>query len=217
MSPETACPLCASSGISCFESGRDLKRYARCDACDFIWMLPESRLKAEAERAQYSQHQNDPGDPNYRAFLGRLWEPLKGRLVPGACGLDYGSGPGPTLHLMAQESGFGCKHYDPYFNRDDSVFGQRYDFITCSETAEHFYHPEQEFKKLTSLLKPGGWLGIMTSRYHDGLDFDTWHYRNDPTHVAFYSDRSFEFIARHHGFDDPGFVSESVVILRKRS
>lgn len=211
------CPLCLGPGRYFHSDEARGWRYRICDKCDLIWLDPKDRLRLNAEHAHYEQHNNKPEDPNYRAFLGRLWEPLKHRLLPGARGLDYGSGPGPTLHLMAQESGFSCEHYDPFFHRDDSVFEQRYDFITCSEAAEHFYHPHQEFKKLANLLKPDGWLGVMTRRYHTGLDFVTWHYRNDPTHVAFYSDRSFKFIARQYGFDDPEFLSESVVVLRKRS
>jgi len=35
------------------------------------------------------------------------------------------------------------------------------DFITCTEVAEHFHRPADEFRRLDALLKPGGWLALM--------------------------------------------------------
>ncbi|MEO0511170.1 MAG: class I SAM-dependent methyltransferase [Verrucomicrobiota bacterium] len=169
----------------------------------------------DEEREHYGTHQNNPTDSGYRAFLCRLWEPLSKRLSYDAAGLDYGSGPGPTLHLIAQESGFECTHYDPFFHPDTAALEKRYDFITCSETAEHFHKPAVEFKRLYSLLKPDGLLGIMTSMRNENNDFASWHYRYDPTHVAFYSKRCFEFIGEQFKFNSVDFPARNVVILKR--
>jgi len=48
---------------------------------------------------------NSPDDPRYRAFLSRLFIPLNERIAPESCGLDFGSGPGPTLSVMFEEQG----------------------------------------------------------------------------------------------------------------
>ena len=47
-------------------------------------------------------HNNNPYDSEYRKFLSKIIEPLIDKIIPGAKGLDYGSGPGPTLSLMLE-------------------------------------------------------------------------------------------------------------------
>ncbi len=210
----TICPLCSGPGRFFYADSKRGYDYLHCECCELVWLDPKCYVSREAEQAHYAKHENDPNDAGYRNFLNRLWEPLKAKLPSGACGLDYGSGPGPTLHLMAQEDGFDCAHYDPCFHPDKSVFGQQYDFITCSETAEHFHDPANEFRQLKSLLNPGGWLGIMTSRRMPDTDFANWHYRREITHVMFYADNSLSHLATALGFSSPIFVSNSVVLLQ---
>jgi hypothetical protein len=50
---------------------------------------PAEHLDPGEERARYDEHENDPHDPAYRAFLERVAAPLAERLEPGARGLDY--------------------------------------------------------------------------------------------------------------------------------
>lgn len=208
------CPLCSSPGRFFYKDSKSQHRYFCCDFCDLAWLGRDYYLSREAEREHYSQHQNDPNDMRYRAFLNKLWEPLKSKLQPGVSGLDYGSGPGPTLHRMAEENGFHCLHYDPCFHPDKFVFGQQYDFITCSETAEHFHDPKSEFQQLRALLKPNAWLGVMTSRRTFDTDFANWHYRRERTHVMFYGETSFKVLADQHQFRPPEFPSSNVCLLQ---
>ena len=176
-------------------------------------MRSEDRLDAVAERRRYDTHQNDPNDSGYRGFLGRLAEPLIERLKAGSEGLDYGSGPGPTLSAMLKEKGFPMTIYDPFFASDKAVLGRTYDFITCSETAEHFFQPDVEFGRLDGLLNPGGWLAVMTEIL-EGQVFDTWRYVRDATHVAFYRSRTMEWIAANFGWSMEYPVS-NVILFRK--
>ena len=94
-----------------------------------------------------------------------------------------------------EEGGYIIDLYDPYFFPDVSCLNKKYDFITCTETVEHFYSPNKEFHTLNSLLEVGGWLGIMTNFYDDSINFNDWYYRKDPTHVVFYTEETFKFIA----------------------
>lgn len=159
-------------------------------------------------------HENNPADPAYRQFLSRLLDPMLMRLPAGASGLDFGSGPGPTLSVMLEELGYRTRIYDPFYAPDDAVFDLQYDFITATEVAEHLYQPGNVLNRLWSLLRPGGLLGIMTSRVDDVQDFAGWHYKNDPTHVVFFSKRSFEWLADRWK-TQPEFPRDNVVILQK--
>lgn len=207
------CPLCGTGGTAAFARVGD-DRYHRCDRCALVFVDPSGRLDAERERERYETHENDPGDPRYRAFLDRLAVPLVERLDPGARGLDYGSGPGPTLSVMLGERGFPTDIYDPFFAPDTKVLDGAYDFVTCTETAEHFFEPGREFARFDALLRPGGWLGLMTGLLTEDIDFETWWYVRDPTHVAFYAPATLRWIADRFAWhlETP---AENVALFRK--
>lgn len=197
MVPDTTvkCPLCLTSeGIHFYE---DHRTYYRCPTCQLVFVSSEQYLSAQAEKAIYDQHENSPLDPGYRRFLGRLFEPLSQRLTRNSHGLDFGSGPGPTLSVMFTEAGHTMDIYDPFYAPDTTPFKKQYDFITATEVLEHLHHPRRELDQLWSCLKPNGSLGIMTKRVIDQEAFSTWHYKNDPTHVCFYSIETFQWLADH--------------------
>lgn len=156
---------------------------------------------ADAEAAQYRLHRNDVNDPGYRRFLAKLVDPLAHRLPAGAHGLDYGCGPGPVGAVMLRERGFAVAEFDPVFAPEQALLNRQYDFILCSEVFEHFHRPAQEIARLDGLLKPGGWLGVMTGFERPEQDFATWHYRRDPTHVVFYREATLRWIAAERGWE----------------
>ncbi|WP_435541206.1 class I SAM-dependent methyltransferase [Azospirillum sp. ST 5-10] len=189
-----SCPLCASLATTPFVTagGRD---YRRCPACRLTFLEPAQRPDAAAERAEYALHRNDPADPRYRRFLGRATEPLLAHLAPGAEGLDYGCGPGPAVAAMLGERGFAVRNYDPFFAPDAAALERTYDFIVCTEVAEHFHRPGAEFARLDRLLRPGGRLALMTGVLHDDTAFAGWPYRREASHVVFYRPETLAWIA----------------------
>lgn len=193
-----ACPVCAASADHfLLVAGRD---YFHCPACQARFLDPAQRLLRDAERAHYLHHENDAADPRYRRFLAKLAEPLMARLAPSSQGLDYGCGPGPALAAMLHEAGHDVALYDPFFAPDPAPLRGTYDFVTCTEVAEHFHHPEQEFDRLRRLVRPGGWLAIMTCFQTEDARFADWHYRKDPTHVVFYREETFRHLAAAWGW-----------------
>ncbi len=193
------CPLCGKQAS--FFSENTARHFFRCGECGLVFLDPCQRLTRDEELKRYQFHQNDPQDLNYRKYLNQLAEPLVECLPAGACGLDYGCGPGPTLSKMLEERGFNMQVYDPYFASETDVLTQTYDFITCSEAAEHFFNPRREFDRFDVMLKPGGWLGVLTQRLKSGESFANWHYVKDPTHVSFYSEETMRWIAEHYHWE----------------
>ncbi|MGF1630340.1 MAG: class I SAM-dependent methyltransferase [Kiloniellaceae bacterium] len=189
-----SCPVCRGPAAEHFlrVEARD---YWRCSDCQARFLDPGQLPQREDELSHYLQHDNDPDDPGYRGFLAKLADPLLERLGPGRCGLDYGCGPGPALATMLREAGHSVALYDPFFHPDPAPLQRTYDFIACSETAEHFHDPAREFDCLDCLLRPGGWLAVMTCFQRDDARFADWHYRRDPTHVVFYREATFRRIA----------------------
>lgn len=188
------CPLCVGSESSALDEIQG-RRFYSCVACGLVHVSPSDWLTPEAERAHYQLHENDPADVRYRRFLDRLAVPLLTHLQPGMVGLDYGSGPGPTLPIMLQERGFDMAVYDPFFSPDPRVLDGRYDFVTCTEVAEHFFSPRREFTRFTQLLRPGGVLAVMTEVLDENRVFSQWSYARDPTHVCFYREMTLTWLA----------------------
>jgi len=179
----------------------DERDYWRCPACLATFLDPSQLPSAEIELAQYKLHRNDPNDAGYRIFLDRVAQPLLTRLTAGSRGLDFGCGPGPVLAAMLRDAGHNVALFDPFFCPDPAVLNDTYDFITCTEVAEHFHHPAQSFNQLNGLLKPGGWLAVMTTLQVDDAGFANWYYRRDPTHVVFYRQATLQTIAQRFGWD----------------
>ena len=213
------CPLCGDARSQHFHeqvvpAGSGSRRtFRRCVACSLVFVPRRFHLSRADERTVYEQHENDSGDAGYRQFLSRLFDPLRARVNDGASGLDFGCGPGPTLSAMFRESGVKCADYDPFFANDQRVFNERYDFIASSEVFEHLAQPGEVLTRLLTMLKPQGWLGVMTKRVSTPSAFPDWHYVRDPTHVSFFSDQTFAWIAQHFGMT-AHTISADVVLLQ---
>lgn len=188
------CPLCGASGAISFHTDRQ-RDYFRCPECALVFVPPSQFLSPDEEKSRYELHENDPSNEGYRRFLSRLFTPLSERLEPRSHGLDFGSGPGPTLSRMFEEAGHTMDIYDPFYAPNPHVFERQYDFITASEVVEHLHRPREELDRLWSMLKPCGWLGIMTKRVTDVAAFTRWRYKNDDTHVIFFSRATFAWLA----------------------
>ncbi len=176
-----------------------LRSYLQCLYCALVFVPPGDRPSLARERAEYDLHQNAIDDPAYRRFLSRLADPLLQRLPAGARGLDFGCGPGPALAAMLEEAGHRVALYDPYYRPDAGVLVPGYDFICATEVVEHLHRPGEELARLWRLLAPGGVLGIMTKLVRDRSAFTGWHYKNDITHVCFFSRRTWAWWADAHG------------------
>ena len=214
----TACPLCLSHEIVHYyqQEYQDQHRdYMQCELCNLIFVPPQQHLNHQEEKQVYDFHENSPQDLGYRQFLNKLLQPLADKLPNNATGLDFGCGPGPTIKPMLEELGYHVTNYDIYYHNHPEVLTQQYDFVTCTEAIEHFANPRQELAVLDKLLVTNGYLGIMTKRPTTLEAFKKWHYKNDPTHISFFSEATFRWIANwlNYTLEFPG---DDTVILRKQ-
>ena len=222
-----ACPLCCAPDSELFwrepatrrRRGRyvarkNVREYRYCSVCDLVFVPTAYLLDAEAEARIYAEHQNSPTDQGYRRFLSRLMNPMLERLHPGDKGLDFGSGPGPTLSQMFAEHGFGMQIYDPLYAPGTEVLNRTYLFVTCTEVLEHMYSPHQSLKLLWDLVEPGGMLGVMTSMRPGMETFKTWRYKDDFTHVRFYSSHTMQWLAQRWGARLEFVASDAMLFTR---
>ncbi|MGD8173737.1 class I SAM-dependent methyltransferase [Vibrio sp. TRT 21S02] len=207
------CPLCRAQESQFYFEDKH-REYLQCQCCELVFVNPSQRLDAKAEKAHYDLHENDPSDLGYRRFLSRIADPLIQRIAANSHGLDFGCGPGPTLSLMLQEQGHNVALYDIYYHPDTSVLETTYDFMTATEVIEHLYQPDIVWQQWLNLVKPGGWIGLMTKMVIDVEAFARWHYKNDLTHVVFFSRATFEYLAERDQLELE-FIGKDVILLRK--
>jgi pseudouridine kinase len=189
-------------------------------------------LDEEAERKRYSLHENSLENAGYRAYL----EAFLGSVLtfPSIVEagfdyswkvFDYGSGPEPALVTLMREKGLDARGWDPFFAKDTECFPGGADLVTCLEVAEHFKAPESDFARLSASVRIGGFAAIGTRLVDtlwspgvgDQSPFRSWWYRQDPTHVSFYSKKALALLAAESGLVYLGEAGPHVFVFRKET
>lgn len=207
------CPLCNRPKPKFYY--QDKKReYYQCGQCALVFVAKKYYLSAELEKAEYDKHDNQTDDLGYRRFLSRTLAPLLKRFKTAQLGLDFGCGQGAVLSKMAAEQGFIVNNYDLFYYPNPAPLQQTYNFITLTEVLEHIAKPNTLLPQLLERLEPNGILAIMTKRVLDVQAFGRWHYKNDPTHICFYSEQTFMWLADTYALKVE-FIGADVVFLTK--
>ncbi len=221
------CPLCSNPAINFFTQtekvnwqlyGKDPHqekelKFFQCQTCELVFKDAKVHLSPILEKERYLQHNNLFGDEKYEKFLSQVVDSLVPKLAPNAEGLDYGCGSAAVMGELFQRKGYACDSYDPLFKNETRLLEKQYDFVSACEVVEHFYSPAEGFQKLFSILKNGAWLAVRTEC--PPAQFKTWWYHNDPTHVSFYSRKTFEWIANEFNAQLE-FHSPEIVLFKKR-
>ena len=190
------------------------REYVQCLNCKAVLLTRDFYLSPQEEKFRYRLHNNDIDDPGYREFVRPIVEKIKSKIPASSTGLDFGCGTGPVIASELQKSGYKIELYDPYFQPDKKILEKQYDFIICCEVMEHFHDPLKEFKLLSSLLKPDAKLYCKTVLWNETIDFNGWHYKNDKTHVFFYSKETLLWIRENLGFSHLKIYDDFIVFTR---
>lgn len=205
------CPLCSGASSDYF-TVKD-RQFLQCSNCLSVFMNPAHYISSEAEEAHYRKHNNDPEDIRYQNFTSPITNGILADFKAHHAGLDFGSGTGSPIFKLLNDNKYDIVQYDLFFHNTPDLLTRTYDYIACSETAEHFKEPYREFEQLYRLLKPGGRLYLMTDRFKpEEREFKAWNYKNDPTHVFLYHAQAFEWIKQAFGFKGLEFYTRMVVL-----
>jgi hypothetical protein len=207
------CILCESKNVKLLELAGDKRKYFSCQSCYLIFVDPSHHISVEQEKARYELHENSATDLGYVKFLSQVIQPSLSFLTSNMIGLDYGCGPNPTLSGLLSQHQLTCYNYDPLFGFNHPL--QAYDFLFATECVEHFRYPKDDFFKMDSLLKPKGFLSIMTDHWQSLDQFATWYYKRDITHVSFYHQRTFAFIRAQAGYELKYTDNQRIVVMQK--
>ena len=192
------CPLCGGSSQVFYQFKKRL--YHQCEHCYGIFMDRTLRPNPEEEKARYQEHHNNVDDKKYQAFVSPVTQGILADFKPQNSGLDFGAGTGPVIAKVLKDHYYNIQLYDPFFHDNPQLLQNKYDYIACCEVIEHFYEPKKEFLLLKELMLPHAKLYCMTDIYKEEIDFHTWHYKNDQTHVFIYHRKTLEWIKEEIGF-----------------
>ncbi|MDD2478595.1 MAG: class I SAM-dependent methyltransferase [Victivallaceae bacterium] len=205
------CTLCGSEveKLTVFRGNQ----YFSCGECHSIILNPKSYVSAIEEKKRYEEHNNDVEDKRYQKFVSPIVEKVLADYKEDHKGLDFGAGTGPVITKLLKEKGYNVAIYDPFFANYPERLKEQYDYVMSCEVIEHFHNPKKEFELLKSLLKSGGTLYIKTELYSDDIDFDSWYYKNDITHVFFYHRKTLEWIKRTYEFSNLE-IKKDIIIFK---
>lgn len=192
------CPLCQSDSKLFYEDKPRV--YYKCSNCFAIYLDRNHLPDNELEKERYLEHNNDVNDPRYQKFVSPIVSSVLNDFTKKDYGLDFGGGTGPVISKLLRDQGFQIEVYDPFFRNEKSLLNKKYNYIVCCEVIEHFHNPKEEFELLKGLLLPGGKLYCMTDLYDESIEFSKWYYKNDPTHVFIYHQKTLEWIKENLKF-----------------
>lgn len=195
------CKICGSSDLEVLNIQN---KYYHCQQCEVIFIDPAEIVEQSEEKERYEGHDNNHQNEGYvRMFKDFIAEVIKPHINLDKLnnGLEFGCGPGPVLADLLQSQGLKVDRYDPYFFPEKVFSNKNYDLITSTEVFEHFSDPVKEMELLTSHLKEGSYLAVMTSFHPGPEDFEDWWYKWDPTHIVFYNQKTFNKIASDFDLD----------------
>ncbi len=198
------CPVCQGRGSSFLQDRGRI--FLRCPDCCLVFQQSNTLPSAGEERARYEAHHNDPVQEGYRKWL----ESFAGKALDAWDGqghiLDFGSGPRPVLADLLREQGYRVFHYDPFFAPLWPEEGQPFSLILLCEVLEHVARPVETLKALGKQACPKALMAVQTLFLPRGEGneeagaFARWWYRQDITHIRFYSPPSLKALAEAGGW-----------------
>jgi hypothetical protein len=93
------------------------------------------------------------------------------------------------------------------------MLNKDYDFILMIEVIEHLRDPYGDLSNLKSRLRKGGKMFIKTQLMHPQRDFSSWPYQRDPTHVQFFSQKTFDYWKKVNHFSEMTLLNEDLILL----
>lgn len=194
------CLLCDGSTELFFQLKE--RRFFLCKECKGISLEKKQLPEKIIEYERYLQHNNDVENKGYQSFVSPVVSAVLEDFHPDSQGLDFGAGSGPVVSKLLKDKKFQIELYDPFFHNYPELLSAKYDYIVCCEVIEHFHDPGKEFRLLKDLLLQNGKLYCMTNIYEKKINFGSWWYKNDLSHVFIYQRETIYFIQDRYKFHD---------------
>lgn len=208
------CRLCESLKIQTHHETPQGALFWLCQDCGYVFRDQTQLLTLKEEQARYDSHENDVESEGYQKFLRPVVNCILQHQTTQDHGLDYGCGPSSVIEYLLKQQNYLMDVYDPYFYPENLKPWKTYDYVSCTEVVEHFHQPLIDFAKILQIMKPRARLYIKTGWLVEVAQFPQWHYHRDPTHVGFFNEKSFGFLAQKFGLQLQQMRSECVILVK---
>jgi hypothetical protein len=210
------CKVCKDK-TSSIKDEKKVLVYYRCCSCGFISLDDKYIVNMVEEKSKYDQHNNSLENEGYvqmfEDFINLSIISYKENIQTV---LEFGSGPEPVLSKLLERRGFEVDIYDLYYAPKKIYVDKKYDLITSTEVFEHLAKPLEVLELLVKHLNDKGYIALMTKfPPKDDKEFLAWWYRRDPTHISFFTSKSFEVMAEKVGLKVLSIINDNIVVFQK--
>jgi len=240
--------VCCSSELHCF-TYRSLLRCQKCNHVAANISLSEEEMKELYKGSyfsgdEYSDYVLDRPvlEKNFRSRISDInkFVPLDGKAI-----LEVGCAYGYFLNLVKPLAGsvFGIDVSKDAVDCARKLLGEcvvsgnfethdfgnsLFDVVCMWDTIEHLRNPDDFIKRISKLLRPGGWLFLTTgdiSSFNARLKGEKWRLIHPPTHLHYFGVQSMGILLKSNGLEvrgirHPGFYrsfGNTIVNLTRRS
>ena len=212
------CRVCHSASPLFFENGR---RFFRCPRCWLIFTddTPSRDLEEAHYKNQWGLAPPESWDQKADLLLNLIRQYLEPRSI-----LDFGSGCG-SLARALERKGVPTTPLEPMIHGflKDQDYSSPFDAVVSVEVIEHLPDLWSELRQLEKILSPEGVMVFSTLLTNPFIQspqavehFKSWWYKDDPTHVSFFCNRSLSELARLGPYDIDVF-SPNVFVIRPQA
>ncbi len=209
------CHICGQVTESFIDEKTNITYY-HCNNCEYIFKSPECYQDLTTQKERYNLHENDENDTGYQAYFQRFLDFILPLLDKPKTALDFGCGRSSLLASLLKKEGIDCDYYDPIYHPDTLIETKKYGLIVSTEVFEHLHQPREVFESLLDRLEEGGYLALQTQFHpNDVGSFKKWYYHQDPTHIVFFTAKTFSVLCKEFGVEFIADNGKNMVLLRK--
>ena len=187
------CRICETES-SLFYS--DVRSFYKCPSCTLIF-TNETADNVAAEK-HYKDQWNNADKNFWKQQTDGLLSVIHRYKMPVGRVLDFGSGTGEITKEF-QARGIEATPLEPMIHGylKDQNYPDKFDVVVGVEVIEHLPDMREELKEIEKNLSADGimlFTTILTDSFIDSINeveqFKGWWYKDDPTHVSFFSSKS---------------------------
>lgn len=206
------CSLCDAAGcVPLLNDGR--RSFFFCKSCELLFVPADDHISLDDEIKRYDLHDNGFSDNGYVRFLEEIVKVVEDLDPAGLRILDFGCGRNAVLSGLLQRKGFACDFYDPLYALGTRCLSEKYDIVVLCEVVEHLRNLKDEARIINNLLRQNGKVIVRTNPYPSREEFRTWWYKEDLTHINFFSRKSVDVFAMKIGCDRVDQQQKDIFIL----
>jgi hypothetical protein len=192
------CPLCDATGCARFFEDRR-RSYYWCESCGLLFVPKAGHIAFEDEKKRYELHDNNIGNSGYVQFLEETVTVIEGLPMVDKRIIDFGSGKNRVLGELFRERGLFIDSFDPLYDIGKEFLNRKYTVLVLCEVIEHFRDLKHEARVIREMVDTNGVILLRTNICPPLENFSAWWYKEDMTHINFFTRKSIERFASEVG------------------